>query len=144
MTIQKKEDVVHLDLVKAHMLIGIVFLIVVVLAGMTYSMQFLGMYPFKNIEFLSPGRIRMIHTQAVAYAWLANGLFGLIYYIIPKLTHQPVLSRKLGWFVFFAYNTLILLTVVLILGGHAQALEWGGNTLGFGSVYSLGCRALCD
>lgn len=112
-------------LIKAHLFFSVLFVVVAVIAGLAYSMQFLDMYPFKGIEFLSPGRIRMVHTQGVAYAWLANLLFGLVYYIIPKLTGENILSEKLGWFVVWAYNTLIFLVVGFILGGHAQALEWG-------------------
>ncbi len=125
MSSQENKVEVPLELVKAHMYIAAAYLMVVVLAGLTYSMQFINLYPFEGVEWLSPGRVRMVHTQAVAYAWLANSLFAVIYYIIPKLTQQPILSKKLGWFVFYAYNTLILLTVALILGGQAQALEWG-------------------
>ena len=112
-------------LVKAHLYISICYVIVVVLAGLTYSLQFIDLYPFPRIEFLSPGRVCMIYTQAVAYAWLANIFFALIMYMVPKLTRKPILSEKLGWFVFYFYNGLIVATVVLILGGHAQALELG-------------------
>lgn len=67
----------------------------------------------------------MVHTQAVAYGWLANAFFAIVLYMIPKLTNKPLLSKKLGWFCFYAYNTLILLTVGLILAGYGQAQEWG-------------------
>ena len=98
---------------------------VVVLAGLAYSTQFIDLYPFPEFEFLSPGRIRMVHTQGVAYAWLANIFFAIMLYMIPKLTKKPILSEKLGWIVFWTYNILIIATVLMILGGFAQALEWG-------------------
>lgn len=119
------KNLVCFPLVKAHMYISVLFSMIVVLAGLTYSLQFINLYPFGDFEFLSPGRVRMIHTQAVAYAWLANIFFGILLYMIPKLTQKPIYSEKWGWFNFFAYNFLILLTVVLILGGYAQAVEWG-------------------
>lgn len=119
------DDVVSYPLVKAHLLISLVFIIVVVLTGLTYSLQFIDLFPFPNIEWLSPGRIRMVHTQGVAYAWLANIFFGIMLYFVPKLTNKPILSEKFGWFCFWVYNLLIVLTVLLILGGHAQAIEWG-------------------
>lgn len=118
-------SLVPMPLVKAHMYVSFAYILVVVLAGLGYSMQFIGLYPFENVSFLSPGRIRMIHTQAVAYAWIANIFFAIMYYMIPKLTKKPILSEKFGWFIFWGYNTLIILTVVLILGGQAQGIEWG-------------------
>ena len=120
----KNETVAEYDLAKAHLLISVVYILVAVLAGLTFSLQFIDLYPFKNIEWLSPGRVRMVHTQAVAFAWLANAFFGVLYYMIPKLTGEKVYSKKMGWFIFYAYNFLILATVALILGGHAQGLEW--------------------
>jgi cytochrome c oxidase cbb3-type subunit 1 len=116
---------VNYKLIKAHLYISVVFIIVVVLAGLGYSMQFVDIYPFKSVEFLSPGRIRMIHTQGVAYGWLANAFFGIMLYMIPKLTGHRIYSDKLGMACFYIYNALVLGSVVLILGGYAQALEWG-------------------
>lgn len=120
----QSQTLVSYDLAKAHLLISVLYIFIAVLGGLTYSLQFLDLYPFKGVEWLSPGRVRMVHTQAVAYAWLANAFFGVLYYMIPKLTNHRVLSEKLGWVVFYVYNFLILATVVLILGGYAQGLEW--------------------
>jgi len=117
-------SVVDYDIIKLHYYAAIGFIFVVILSGLSFSLQFLQKYPFPWVEYLSPGRVRMVHTTSVAFAWLANGLFGTMYYIVPKLTGHPVLSPKLSRFVFFAYNALVLATVVLILGGHAQGLEW--------------------
>lgn len=119
------EELVCLPLIKAHLYISVAYVMVVILAGLTYSLQFIDLYPFPGTEFLSPGRVRMVHTQGVAYAWLANIFFALVLYMIPKLTKKPVFSVKLGWFAFYFYNFLIVATVVLILGGFAQAVEWG-------------------
>ncbi len=119
------KKLVSFPLIRAHLYLSVLYILVVVLAGLTYSLQFIDLYPFPSFEFLSPGRVRMIHTQAVAYAWLANIFFAIMYYMIPKLTEKEIFSEKLGWFIFYVYNFLIVLTVVMILGGHGQALEWG-------------------
>ena len=118
-------DLVCYPLIKFHLLISVVYIMIVVLAGLAYSLQFIDLFPFPGIEFLSPGRVRMVHTQGVAYAWTANIFFALIMYIVPKLTNKPILSVKLGWVIFYVYNFLILATVTLILAGYGQALEWG-------------------
>lgn len=119
------QQLVPYRLVQAHLLMGAALILVVVLSGLAYSLQFINLYPFTGIEFFSPARVRMVHTQAVAYGWLANAFFGIVLWMIPKLTNKPILSEKLGWFVFVAYNVLVVAAVVMILGGHAQALEWG-------------------
>ncbi len=121
----KDRPLVNFGLIKAHMFWSTALIFVVVLAGLGYSMQFIDIYPFKGIEFLSPGRIRMVHTQAVAYGWLANVFFAIMLYMVPKLTRTPIYSDKLGWFVFWFYNILVLGAVIGILAGYGQALEWG-------------------
>lgn len=133
-----EQPLVSYSLIEAHLCISVAFIMVVVLAGLAYSLQFIDLFPFPGIEFLSPGRIRMVHTQGVAYAWLANIFFALIMYIVPKLTEKPILSEKLGWIIFYVYNFLVLATVVLILGGYAQALEWGETPKILDPVISIG------
>ena len=134
--------VVPYSLVKWHLGISIVYLLVVVVSGLSYAMQFLNMYPFPGVEFLSPGRVRMVHTQAVAYAWIANAFFGIIYYILPKLTGFKVLSESFGKVLFFAYNFVILLVVVMILGGYGQALEWGETPVVLDPIIAMAVVAI--
>lgn len=119
-----QETLVDYELVKWHFVAFAVYLLIGVLAGLAYATQFLNLYPFEGIELLSPGRVRMTHTQDVAYGMIANGFFGIIYYIIPKLTNQSLLSKRLAWITFALYNLLVLLTVVLIQAGFGQGLEW--------------------
>ena len=123
-TSKRLEGLVDYQLVQWHFVAFFGFLVVVLLAGLSYSLQFLQKYPFPGVEMLSPGRIRIVHTQGVAYGMLANGLFAILYYVIPKLTSFEVMSRKLGRFLFFAYNAAVLVSVALILAGYAQGLEW--------------------
>ena len=120
-----KSHLVSKNLVRLHLAIAVVYSLVVVLSGMSYALQFINLYPFPGVEELSPGRVRMSHTMAVAYGWLANGFFGLCYYVLPKLTGYRVYSEKLGYYLFGFYNLLVLGTVAMILLGFGQALEWG-------------------
>jgi len=119
-----QDNLVDYSLVKWHLYAFVGYLIIAILAGLTYSLQFLQKYPFPGVELLSPGRIRMIHTQSIAYGMLANGLVGCLYYVIPKLTDYQVLSKFVSRLCFYVYNALVLTTVAMISGGMAQGLEW--------------------
>ncbi|MBS1983149.1 MAG: cbb3-type cytochrome c oxidase subunit I [Bdellovibrionales bacterium] len=118
------ESLVDYEVIKKHFFATLFYLVVVLLAGLSYSLQFLQKYPFPGVELLSPGRIRIVHTMGVAYGMLANGLFATVYYIVPKLTSYQVLSRKLSHLCFWVYNALVIGTVVLVLAGFTQGLEW--------------------
>jgi cytochrome c oxidase cbb3-type subunit I len=139
---EQNANVVDYEVIKWHFYAALFYIIVVILAGLSYSLQFLQKYPFPGVEFLSPGRVRMVHTSGVAYGWLANGLFAIIYYIVPKLTGFPVLSGSLSRLVFLVYNGLVLLSVVLILGGHAQGLEWAETPAILDPFISIGVLLL--
>ena len=50
------------------------------------------MNPLRGIELFSPGRWRMIHTNAIAYGFLANAFLGILHWAVPRLTLRPVLT----------------------------------------------------
>jgi len=116
---------VNLDLVRVHMTASAVFLAASLLGGLAYAFQFNNLYPFEGIEWLSPGRVRMVHTNMAAYGFIANAFIGGLLFAVPRLTREPVLSDRLGWVVFWAWQLVLTLTIVGQLGGYGQAIEWG-------------------
>ena len=116
---------VNLDLVRWHLIASAVFFAASLLGGLSYSMQFNNLYPFAGIEWLSPGRVRMVHTNMAAYGFIANAFIAGILFAIPRLTKQPILSDRLGWLIFGAWQLVLVLTIVGQLAGYGQAIEWG-------------------
>ena len=112
-------------LVKAHIVAGFVFLFAGLFAGMLYALQLSRLYPFPGVELLSPGRIRMLHTNGVAYGFILNVFIGAVYWVVPRLTGQAVLSRALSWFIFCAWQLIVTATAAGLVFGYAQAIEWG-------------------
>ncbi len=121
-------------LVIAHFVLGISFLMLALIGGFLYSLQFIGLYPFGGIEYLAPGRIRLVHTNTIAYGFMANMFVGALYWVVPRLTKRRVLSDKWGWFLVVAWNFTIFLAIVGYLTGHAQAVEWGETPNGIMSL----------
>ncbi|MFQ5478729.1 MAG: cbb3-type cytochrome c oxidase subunit I [Candidatus Binatia bacterium] len=113
------------SIVKAHLLAGMTFFMVVLLAGLLYGLQLQQLYPFPGVELLSPGRVRMVHTNGAAFGFLVNCFAACLYWVIPRLTGQPVFSRRLSWVVFWAWQALVGVAAAGILLGEAQAVEWG-------------------
>lgn len=130
---------VSLWLVKAHLVAGFVWFLTAIAAGMLYAFQFHQAYPLAGIEFFSPGRVRMVHTQLVAYGFIANCFVAGLYWAVPRLTGVRVASEMLlGRVILYVWNLLILATVVMILGGHAQAIEWGETPVILDPLFLLG------
>ncbi len=125
-------------IVLAFLSASLAYVLIAMLAGLLYSLQFIDMYPFAGIEFWSPGRWRFVHTQGVAYGFIANAFLGALHWAVPRLTRHPVLDRRLSWFIFFAWQAILVATVVGVLFGEAQALEWGETPVWIDPVAQLG------
>jgi len=134
----KRQNIVNYNLVASHIIAGLFFLLLAIAAGILYSLHFLGKYPLTDIELFSPGRVRMLHTNAIAYGWLLNGLLGGMYWVVPRISGYPVLSRRLSWLIFSVLQILVLATAAGILAGFAQAIEWGETPIFADPFITLG------
>ncbi|MFQ5430354.1 MAG: hypothetical protein ACE5E1_08605, partial [Phycisphaerae bacterium] len=113
---------VNEQLVLLYFVASLTYMLIAMLAGLLFSLQFIHMYPFPGIELFSPARWRFVHTQGVAYGFIANAFLGCLHWAVPRLTLWRVLSDKLSWFIFVAWQAIVLATVVGVLSGQAQAL----------------------
>ncbi len=129
-------------MVKLHMMGAYSYFFIGIFAGLFYALQLDGIYPFTGIEFLSPGRVRMLHTNAVAYGFLFNAFIAALHWIVPRLTGKRVLSPIVSRLVFVTWQGIVLATAVGILGGHAQAVEWGETPIWVDPVVILGAVLL--
>ena len=116
---------VNLTLVRWHLTASATFMIISMLGGLAYSFQFNQLYPFPGIEWLSPGRVRMVHTNMAAYGFIANAFIAGLLFAIPRLTKKPIFSDKLGVVIFGAWQLIMVLTIIGQLSGYGQAIEWG-------------------
>lgn len=120
-----ERPLVNMALVRGHLTASAVFMALSILGGLAYSFQFNQLYPFPGVEWLSPGRVRMVHTNLAAYGFIANAFIAGLLFAIPRLTRKPILSDQLGWLIFGAWQLILVLTIGGILAGYGQAIEWG-------------------
>lgn len=113
------------SLVQAHFVAAMASFLVALAAGFFFSLAFLQRYPFEGISFLSPGRVRMLHTNFIAFGFLFNAFVGGLYWALPRVTDRPVFSARLGWWIFWIWQAILVCTLLGILGGTAQGVEWG-------------------
>lgn len=118
-------ELTNYTLVKWHFVMGVALLTFGMFMGQGYSLQLINSYPgfLQDIEWFSPGRIRMVHTNMMAYGWLANAFLGGLHWAVPRMTRKRC-SDGLGWFILLAWNAAILVEIVALMGGYAQGIEW--------------------
>src|SRR6201997_4038841 len=113
------------DLVRAHVFASLATLIISVLFGILVATKFTLPEFLGGHEWLTWGRLRYNHTQGIFFGWLGNAFLAFFYYVVPRLANRPVLSRKLGWLLFFIWNFAVVLPGwVLVAAGFSQPLEW--------------------
>ncbi len=112
-------------LVTAFLAAAFLWFTIALLAGLFYSTQFLQHWLLPLIPPLSPGRIRLVHTNLIAFGWLTNAFFAMLSWTVPRLTGQRVASRSLGWLIWVAWNGIVAATWIGLHLGEAQAIEWG-------------------
>jgi cytochrome c oxidase cbb3-type subunit 1 len=136
--VDRPEELVETRLVMWFFLAALTYLFISMLGGLLMALQLIRWNPLQGIELLSPGRWRMIHTNAVAYGFLANAFLGALHWAVPRLTLKPVFSRALSYLIFFAWQIVVLATAGGILLGEAQGLEWGETPVWIDPVAQLG------
>ena len=121
----RHSELVDERLVRWYFLAATTYMTIAMLGGFLMGFQMIRHNPFAGIEIFSPGRWRMVHTNGVAYGFIATAFLGVLHWVVPRLTLRPVLDKRLSYFIFFAWQVVILGTVVGLLLGEAQGLEWG-------------------
>jgi len=116
---------VEYDLIRAHVFSSLVTLVLSVLFGILVATKFTFPEFLGGHGWLTWGRLRYNHTQGIFFGWLGNAFLAFFYYAVPRLANRPVLSRKLGWFLFCIWNFAVVLPGwVLVAAGFSQPLEW--------------------
>ncbi|HNG08539.1 MAG TPA: cytochrome-c oxidase, cbb3-type subunit I, partial [Chitinophagales bacterium] len=70
------------------------------------------------------GRLRPLHTNAVIFAFVGNGIFTAVYYSFPRVLKTSMYSMKLGWIHFWGWQFLIVLAAVTLLLGMTVSKEY--------------------
>ncbi len=115
---------VNSRLVKAFLYSSILWFLLSIIVGFIVSLKLIFPDFLGNTPFLTFGRLRFVHTNGVIFGWLTTAFFGILMYMVPRLTNRPIYSVKLGWISFWVWNMGFVLGVIFLLSGYVQGLEY--------------------
>ncbi len=92
--------------------------------GLLASVYFVWPDVMRGVPWLSFGRLRPIHVNVVALAWLSMAQLGSMYYILPRLLRTRLWSERLANFTAWAWNGTLLLGVITLLLGYTEGKEY--------------------
>src|SRR5690606_12052218 len=70
-----------------------------------------------SASWLSFGRLRPVHTNAVFWGWASMAMIGLAYYVVPRVSNVRLYSLTWGWYSMHLINTSVLLGTVSLMAG---------------------------
>jgi len=77
-----------------------------------------------NLPYLTFGRLRPLHTNAVIFAFVGNGMFMGIYYSLQRLCKARMFSDFLSWFNFWGWQAIIVSAAVTLPLGFTSSKEY--------------------
>ena len=70
-----------------------------------------------QLSWLSFGRLRPVHTNAVFWGWGSLGMLGLGYYVVPRVSNVPLKSLKMGWYSLYLINVSVIIGSICLMAG---------------------------
>ena len=113
-------DKVVRQFVIATILWGIVGMLVGVIIAAQLWLPILNL----DIPWLTYGRLRPLHTNAVIFAFGGSGLIGTSLYVVQRTCHVRLISDKLASGVFWGWQAVIVAAAVTLPLGWTQGKEY--------------------
>jgi cytochrome c oxidase cbb3-type subunit I/II len=79
---------------------------------------------YLGFKWVSFGRIRPLHTNAVIFAFVGNGIFTGVYYSLQRLLKTRMWSDKLSYLHFWGWQLIILSAVLTLPFGITTSKEY--------------------
>ena len=96
--------------------------------GMTVGLMLAFMFLFPNytsgISWLSFGRLRPLHTNAVIFAFVGNAMFAGIYYSMQRLLKARMYSDLLSKIHFWGWQLIIVAAAITLPLGYTTSKEY--------------------
>lgn len=116
----------HYDnkIVRNFIYASIVFGVVGMLVGLLLA--FLFMFPnlTSGVSFLSFGRLRPLHTNAVIFAFVGNAMFAGVYYSMQRLLKARMFSDVLSKIHFWGWQLIIVAAAITLPLGYTTSKEY--------------------
>ncbi|WP_374402101.1 cytochrome-c oxidase, cbb3-type subunit I [Flavobacterium sp.] len=111
-------------IVRNFLYASIVFGVVGMLVGLILAFLFLFPNLTSGISFLSFGRLRPLHTNAVIFAFVGNAMFAGIYYSMQRLLKARMFSDLLSKIHFWGWQLIIVAAAITLPLGYSTSKEY--------------------
>jgi len=112
------------DIVKKFTLATLIWGVAALLFGLIAAIQ-LAYWPMNlNLEWITFGRLRPLHTNAAIFAFAGNAIFAGIYYSTQRLLKARLFSNLFSAIHFWGWQFIILCAAITLPLGYTQSKEY--------------------
>ncbi|MDX1951185.1 MAG: cytochrome-c oxidase, cbb3-type subunit I [Verrucomicrobiota bacterium] len=111
-------------IVRAFSIATIIWGLVGMSAGLLAAVQLFWPEANLKLQFTTFGRLRPLHTNAVIFAFVGNGMFMGIYYSLQRLCKARMFSDRLSWINFWGWNAIIVAAAITLPLGLTTSKEY--------------------
>jgi cytochrome c oxidase cbb3-type subunit 1 len=118
------QELYNYRVVRQFAIMTVVWGVVGMAVGVLIAAQLL--WPALNfdIPWLSYGRLRPLHTNAVIFAFGGSALFATSYYVVQRTSHARLFGDRLAAFTFWGWQAVIVLAAITLPLGYTQGKEY--------------------
>ncbi|MCA6435212.1 MAG: cytochrome-c oxidase, cbb3-type subunit I [Bacteroidota bacterium] len=98
--------------------------VVGMLAGLLAAIQMYLPEANLNLPYTTFGRVRPIHTNAIIFAFVGNGIFMGVYYSLQRLLKARMFSDFLSKLHFWGWQLIIVLAAITLVLGYSTGKEY--------------------
>lgn len=111
------------NVVKGFAFSALFWLVVGLLVGLWIAAEMF--YPKLNLTpWLSFGRLRVVHTNGLAFGFGLGGIFACTYYMLQRLTRTPIAFPGLARLHLWLFNVAIALAALSLFAGMNTSKEY--------------------
>ena len=110
--------------VRQFAIMTVVWGIVGMTVGVLIAAQLIWPDLTQGIAWLSYGRLRPLHTNAVVFAFGGSGMFAVSYYIVQRTCQVRLWAEKLAAFTFWGWMAVIVLAAITLPLGYTSSKEY--------------------
>lgn len=110
--------------VRQFSIMAVVWGVIGMLVGVIIAAQLIWPELDLGMQWLSYGRLRPLHTNAVIFAFGGSALFATSYYVVQRTSNVRLFSDKLAAFTFWGYQAVIVLAVITLPLGITRGKEY--------------------
>ena len=111
-------------IVRAFSIATVIWAIVGFSAGLLAACELFWPGLNAGLQYITFGRLRPLHTNAVIFAFVGNGMFAGIYYSLQRLCRARLFCDRLSWFHFWGWNAIIIAAAVTLPLGFTTSKEY--------------------